>query len=85
MTLPEIRKFVMDLKSYLFSDGRGAQTRFAKKVGASQPEISDWAKNKREVPIIRCVQIEKATNGAVTRKDLRPKDWHLIWPELADK
>jgi hypothetical protein len=21
----------------------------------------------------------------VTRRDLRPDDWHLIWPELADK
>ena len=30
----------------------------------------------------RCVQIEQATDGAVTRRDLRPADWHLIWPEL---
>ncbi len=29
-----------------------------------------------------CVAIEKATGGAVSRKDLRPDDWHLIWPEL---
>jgi DNA-binding transcriptional regulator YdaS (Cro superfamily) len=29
-----------------------------------------------------CVLIERATGGAVTRKDLRPDDWHLIWPEL---
>lgn len=29
-----------------------------------------------------CVAIEKATNGAVTRKDLRPHDWERIWPEL---
>ncbi len=27
--------------------------------------------------------IERATNGAVTRRDLRPDDWHEIWPELA--
>ena len=31
-----------------------------------------------------CVAIERATNGAVTRRDLRPNDWHLIWPELID-
>jgi DNA-binding transcriptional regulator YdaS (Cro superfamily) len=30
------------------------------------------------------VAIEQVTNGAVTRKDLRPDDWHLIWPELVD-
>jgi DNA-binding transcriptional regulator YdaS (Cro superfamily) len=35
------------------------------------------------VPIERCVPIERATNGAVTRKDLRPDDWQEIWPELA--
>lgn len=28
--------------------------------------------------------IERATNGVVTRKQLRPDDWPLIWPELAD-
>jgi len=26
-----------------------------------------------------------ATNGQVTRRDLRPADWHLIWPELLDE
>lgn len=29
-----------------------------------------------------CVQIEQATDGAVTRRDLRPDDWAQIWPEL---
>jgi DNA-binding transcriptional regulator YdaS (Cro superfamily) len=37
----------------------------------------------RGVPIERCYAIERATNGAVTRKDLRPDDWQEIWPELA--
>lgn len=23
------------------------------------------------------------TGGAVSRKELRPDDWHRIWPELA--
>lgn len=27
--------------------------------------------------------IERATSGLVTRKALRPNDWHLVWPELA--
>ena len=30
----------------------------------------------------RCTAIEQATAGAVRRWDLRPDDWHLIWPEL---
>jgi len=28
------------------------------------------------------VQLEAATDGAVRRWDLRPDDWHRIWPEL---
>jgi len=27
------------------------------------------------------VRIEGITGGAVTRRDLRPNDWHDIWPE----
>lgn len=27
-------------------------------------------------------QLEAHTAGAVTRRDLRPDDWHRIWPEL---
>ena len=29
-----------------------------------------------------CVTLEKNSGGAVRRWDLRPDDWHLIWPEL---
>lgn len=29
-----------------------------------------------------CVNIERATNGEITRRDLRPDDWHRIWPEI---
>ena len=35
------------------------------------------------MPIERCVPIERATQGAVTRRDLRPDDYLDIWPELA--
>ncbi len=31
-----------------------------------------------------CVAIELATEGKVTRQDLRPDDWQAIWPELAE-
>lgn len=27
-------------------------------------------------------RLEKETCGAVTRKQLRPDDWRVIWPEL---
>ncbi|WP_367184448.1 transcriptional regulator [Ferrovum sp.] len=34
---------------------------------------------------VRCVAIEQISQGVVSRKDLRPKDWHLIWPELINQ
>ncbi len=30
-----------------------------------------------------CADIERESGGVVTRMDLRPDDWHRIWPELA--
>jgi len=28
------------------------------------------------------VRVELTTSGAATRKELRPSDWSLLWPEL---
>lgn len=44
--------------------------------------VSQWAAGVKPVPADRCADIERATAGAVTRRDLRPEDWHRIWPEL---
>ena len=45
--------------------------------------VSQWVGGIKPVPIERCVDIERVTEGSVTRRDLRPDDWHRIWPELA--
>lgn len=50
-------------------------------LGVSHQAISNW--NSRGVPIEHCAAIERATGGQVARKDLRPDDYWLIWPELA--
>ena len=76
----------MKLTEYLVQE-RGRVTSLAKAINAYAPDISRWAKTEgdkdfRPVPIRKCAEIEFATNGQVTRKDLRPNDWHLIWPEL---
>jgi DNA-binding transcriptional regulator YdaS (Cro superfamily) len=31
-----------------------------------------------------CVRIERDSEHELRRWDLRPNDWHLIWPELID-
>lgn len=66
-------------------DALGSQAQMALALGVKQPTISEWSRGDRPIPIERCVQIEQATKGAVTRQDLRPNDWHRIWPELATK
>ncbi|GAA4419874.1 transcriptional regulator [Acidovorax lacteus] len=70
-----------------FSANRGSQADLARALGVTQSLPSAWAaidpKKRRPVPVRYCIAIERATDGAVTRRDLRPDDWHLIWPELA--
>ena len=73
----------MKLSRYLQNAGLGAASHLAKEIGSWPANVSDYGNGKREVPVIHCVLIEKATGGQVTRRDLRPKDWKLIWPELA--
>lgn len=72
----------MTLQEYLNADGKGATSRLAKAIGAHIPDVSDWARGHRPVPITRCVAIEQATGGQISRRDLRPDDWQLFWPEL---
>lgn len=63
----------------------GSQSDLARALDVSRMNVRNWIVGACDVPIKRCVQIEKLTNGAVTRKDLRPNDWHEIWVELLDK
>ena len=60
----------------------GAQAALAKKTKIHAPLLSVWASFKRETPIDRCTLLERETDGAVKRWDLRPHDWYLHWPEL---
>jgi DNA-binding transcriptional regulator YdaS (Cro superfamily) len=63
----------------------GGAVELAKVININPTAIANWAAKRQPVPIIRCVQIEEVTGGMVTRKQLRPNDWHLIWPELRGK
>lgn len=59
----------------------GGRRALAERLAVTQSAIGNW--KARGVPIMIAAAIESATAGAVTRRDLRPDDWHLIWPELA--
>lgn len=56
----------------------------ARLLNVTTQAVCFWRDGKRSLPVQHCAVIEKATSGAVTRKDLRPDDWQAIWPELID-
>lgn len=61
----------------------GSPTKLAAAIGGSvrRQHIDFWLK-QGQVPAAHCMSVENATGGKVTRKELRPKDWQAIWPEL---
>ena len=75
----------MDLKTYIRTSERGTATKLAAKLGISMSYLSQLGGGQAPLSPERCVDIEEATDGAVTRKDLRPTDWQRIWPELRTK
>ena len=53
-------------------DACGTQGELAERIGVSQGFISQLARGARPIPPGLCRRIEDATDGAVTREDLRP-------------
>lgn len=78
----------MDLKSYTDSLPHGGISAFAQTLGISTVYLHQLAARQmandrpREASPELAVLIERFSNLAVRRWDLRPADWHLIWPEL---
>ena len=74
----------MNLKSYFQGRPRGAMTELAHQLSIAPVYLSQLASRQdgREPSPALCVQIGSLTSGEVTRWDLRPNDWWLIWPEL---
>jgi len=75
----------MNLSQYFEEHGRGSASQLATAIGAHSSDLSNWTTGQRPVPVKAAVAIELATNKIVTRQELCPNDWHLIWPELAEK
>lgn len=58
----------------------GGLTKLGAAIGVAPQVVANW--RVRGVPVERCAEVEQASKNAVRRWDLRPDDWHLIWPEL---
>ena len=50
----------------------GSQAQLAREIGASPAMIHQWMHGIRPISAERCIDIERATGGAVTCEELRP-------------
>jgi DNA-binding transcriptional regulator YdaS (Cro superfamily) len=71
----------MDLKTYLSAE-RGRATELAARLNISPSYLSQLASGQAPISPERCVDIWRESDHQVTRQELRPEDWHRIWPEL---
>lgn len=73
---------IEELRSWV-QEVRGRNLLLARSLGVKSPTVSDWVSGKKGVPWEKCMPIERATSAAVTRRHLRPDDYLVHWPELA--
>ena len=50
----------------------GGQAQLAVIIGVKQQHVWNWLNREKRVPARHCVAVEEATNGLVTRYQLRP-------------
>lgn len=53
----------------------GGQTALAKACGVSQQLVWHWLHVAEKIPAERAIDIERATDGKVSRGDIRPDLW----------
>jgi len=73
----------VDLKTYIASE-RGTAKKLAEALGISPSYLSQLCSGNAPISPERGVEIENATGGSVTRRDLFPNNWERIWPELRE-
>lgn len=80
----------MDIDEYLSSPGALSVTQLRERLQSlgyevkSNAQIRQWRHQYagRGPNDENCTGLELATSGAITREELRPNNWHRIWPEL---
>ncbi|EFF7651916.1 helix-turn-helix domain-containing protein [Escherichia coli] len=73
-----------ELRIFLNSLSSDEQRMFACECGTSIGYLRKALSKGQMLGASLCVLIERASNGEVTRQQLRPFDWMNIWPELED-
>lgn len=75
----------MKFSDYVGSLPHGGKKKLAEDLGIRPGYLSGLISGKLTITVTRAMDIERATKGVVTRKDLRPDDWFIQWPELAER
>ncbi|BBE09645.1 Uncharacterized protein MCB1EB_1484 [Mycoavidus cysteinexigens] len=73
------------LRTYINSLSTAKQIEFATACNTTMGYIRKAISIQQKMGAELCASIERATNGKITRRDLRPDDWMLIWPELTNQ
>lgn len=74
----------MNLDQYLTRPDAESMAALARSLNLNPDQVRQWrySQDGRRPSPMNCVDIERVTGGAVRRWELRPADWHRIWPEL---
>jgi hypothetical protein len=72
------KKETMTLAEYFSTEPRGAKVEMALYLGITPTYMSMLIHNRRRASPEMAITIEKATQGLVTRKDLRPDLYRVI-------
>ncbi len=59
----------------------GGQSQLARHLGVTPGSVNQWFTGDRQIPAARCIQVERATSGAVTCEELRPD---VSWVRIPD-
>lgn len=72
----------MTLADFLKPLGMDERRALAQAAGTSYLHLRNVAFSGKSCGIALAVGLEQASRGCLKRWDLRPEDWHRIWPEL---
>ncbi len=60
----------------------GGPRAVAERLGVSQQAVYFWRSGDRKFPHELGAALEGLAGASVTRRELFPADWWLVWPEL---
>lgn len=57
----------------------GSAKKLADALQVQPPSLHQWLYEKRPIPVERCIDIERVTDGAVTVEEILPLvPWHVV-------